>query len=134
MHELVEPQRYFQEKEQAAVLFISFEALCLMSVHSHMHRNEVIGFLSGYRTKTKGPATKKDVILITDCNPCASAQFNDDGGNTDYSRNVEMDPESATLVVKQVETKNQSLLGWYHSHPKFEVNPSHIDVINHEMY
>ena len=26
------------------------------------------------------------------------------------------------------------MLGWYHSHPKFEVNPSHIDVINHEMY
>ena len=77
-----------------------------MSVHAHMHRNEVIGFLSGYRTKTKGPATKKDVILITDCNPCASAQFSDDGTNTDYSRNVEMDPESATLVTKQIEFKN----------------------------
>ena len=105
-----------------------------MSVHASMHRNEVIGFLSGYRTKTKGPATKKDVILITDCNPCARASFSDDGHNTDYSKNVEMDPESATNVVKDVEQKNQSLLGWYHSHPKFEVNPSHIDVINHEMY
>ena len=73
MHELVEPQRYFNEKDQPAILFISFEALCLMSVHAHMHKNEVIGFVSGYRTKTKGPVTKKDVILITDCNPCASA-------------------------------------------------------------
>lgn len=45
-----------------------------------------------------------------------------------------MDPESATAVVDRVREKNQSLLGWYHSHPKFEVNPSHIDVINHEMY
>lgn len=26
------------------------------------------------------------------------------------------------------------MLGWYHSHPKFEVNPSHIDVVNHNMY
>jgi hypothetical protein len=26
------------------------------------------------------------------------------------------------------------LIGWYHSHPKFEVNPSHIDVVNHQMY
>lgn len=26
------------------------------------------------------------------------------------------------------------MIGWYHSHPKFEVNPSHIDVVNHQMY
>ncbi len=45
-----------------------------------------------------------------------------------------MDPESATKQVKAVEQKGQSLIGWYHSHPKFEVNPSHIDVINHETY
>ena len=48
MHELVEPQRYYHEREQPAVLFISMEALFLMTVHTHMHRNEVIGFLSGY--------------------------------------------------------------------------------------
>jgi protein MYSM1 len=52
----------------------------------------------------------------------------------DLSRNVEMDPESATQQVKLIEQKGQSLLGWYHSHPKFEVNPSHIDVLNHETY
>ena len=28
----------------------------------------------------------------------------------------------------------EMVVGWYHSHPKFEVNPSHIDVINHETY
>jgi hypothetical protein len=70
MHELVEPQRYFHERDQPALLFVSLEALVLMTVHSHYHKNEVIGFLSGYRTKTKGPITKKDVFLITDCNPC----------------------------------------------------------------
>ena len=108
----------------------------MMLVHSSMHRNEVIGFLSGFRTRTKGPVTKKDVLIITDCNPCHSAQFADEGTgkNVDYSRNVEMAPESATTQVKAIESKKQSLLGWYHSHPTFEVNPSHIDVINHEMY
>ena len=99
MHELVEPQRYFTEKDQPVILFISFEALCLMTVHAHMHRNEVIGFLSGYRTRTKGPNTKKDVMIITECNPCHTAQFPEESGNTDYSRNVEMDPESATQKV-----------------------------------
>ena len=117
-------------------MFISLEALILMMTHASLHRNEVIGFLSGFKTRTKGPVTKKDVLIITDCNPCHSAQFSDEsnGKNVDYSRNVEMDPESATAQIKAIECKNQSLLGWYHSHPKFEVNPSHIDVINHEMY
>ena len=70
----------------------------MMVTHASLHRNEVIGFLSGIRTRTKGPATKKDVVIITDCNPCHSAQFTDSGSgkNVDYSRNVEMDPESAT--------------------------------------
>jgi len=136
MHELVEPQRYFSEKDQNFILFMSLEALCVMTIHASMHRNEVIGFLSGYRTRTKGPQTKKEVIVVTDCNPCSTAQFTDSSSskNTDYSKNVEMDPESATLQVKIIESKGQSLVGWYHSHPKFEVNPSHIDVINHEMY
>ena len=97
MHELVEPQQYYKEIDQPTFLFISFEALLLMTSHAAMHRNEVIGFLSGYRTRTKGPNTKKDVIVLTDCNPCTSAQFGDEdqSGNVDYSRNVEMDPESA---------------------------------------
>jgi proteasome lid subunit RPN8/RPN11 len=42
--------------------------------------------------------------------------------------------ESAFNRVKEAEQKGQCILGWYHSHPKFEVNPSHIDVYNHEMY
>lgn len=66
-----------------------------MTVHSHYHKNEVIGFLSGYRTRTKGPVSKKDVFLITDSNPCQAAQFGE-ASNLDLSRNVEMDPESAT--------------------------------------
>lgn len=105
MHELVEPQRHYTEREQPCIVFVSIETLVLMTVHSYMHRNEVIGFLSGYRTKTKGPMTKKDVIVITDCNPCQAAQFCQGGGNVDYSRNVEMDPESATLQVKLIESK-----------------------------
>lgn len=113
---------------------MSFEALLLMTVHCHMHRNEVIGFMSGYRTRTKGPNAKKDVMVITECNPCHTAQFPDEYGNTDYSRNVEMDPESATNIVQEIQSKGRALIGWYHSHPKFEVNPSHIDVVNHEMY
>jgi len=45
-----------------------------------------------------------------------------------------MDPTSAGDQYKKVQTRGQEIVGWYHSHPKFEVNPSHIDVMNHEMY
>jgi proteasome lid subunit RPN8/RPN11 len=45
-----------------------------------------------------------------------------------------MEPESASKNVEEIKQKGQVLLGWYHSHPKFEVNPSHIDVVNHNMY
>lgn len=53
LHELVECQRYFSERNQPIVVFITIEALILMTVHSHIHRNEIIGFLSGLRLKTK---------------------------------------------------------------------------------
>ena len=45
-----------------------------------------------------------------------------------------MDPESAQIKIKEIEGKKLQTIGWYHSHPTFEVNPSHIDVQNHEMY
>lgn len=45
-----------------------------------------------------------------------------------------MEPESAQRNVEMIKQRGQTLLGWYHSHPKFEVNPSHIDVVNHNMY
>jgi hypothetical protein len=67
-----------------------------------MHRNEVIGFLSGYRTRSTDPRCKKDVFLITDCNPCNAVAI-DEAANSDLSRNVEMDPESATQQVKLIE-------------------------------
>lgn len=112
------------------VVFITIEALILMTVHSHIHRNEVIGFLSGFRLRTK---KQENIVLIQDSLPCQAGEIND-GKNVDYSKNVEMNYESAWNRIKEIEKKGQNLLGWYHSHPKFEVNPSHIDVYNHEMY
>ena len=97
-----------------------------------MHRNECIGFLSGWKIQNK---SGKDIIFIHEAFPCQAANFCDhDTNNIDYSKNVEMEPESAQRNVEMIKKKGQVLLGWYHSHPKFEVNPSHIDVVNHDMY
>lgn len=132
MHELVECQQFFTEKTQPFILFMTIESLILLSVQSHLHRNEVIGFLSGFKIKNR---SNKDIVIIHEAHPCVAAVFDEEGqNNVDYSKNVEMEPESASKKVEMIKAQGQTLLGWYHSHPKFEVNPSHIDVVNHNMY
>jgi hypothetical protein len=93
MHELVEVQRFLNEYQQPATL----EAMILMTVHSHIHRNEVIGFVSGHRIKTntmRGQTNTRDIIIIQETVPCLATEF-EGNSNVDYSKNVEMHPESA---------------------------------------
>jgi len=45
-----------------------------------------------------------------------------------------MDPEDALNVRKKIEAKGQSVVGWYHSHPTFEPEPSNIDIDNQFNY
>lgn len=45
-----------------------------------------------------------------------------------------MDPESSQLAYVKADNRGQRLLGWYHSHPQFQVDPSNIDVNNHDNY
>ena len=72
---------------------MTIETLILLNVQCHLHRNEVIGFLAGFKIQNK---SNKDVIIIHEAVPCQAAEFNEGGlGNVDYSKNVEMDPESA---------------------------------------
>jgi len=48
---------------------------------------------------------------------------------------VEMDPEDAINVRKKIEAKKgQNVVGWYHSHPTFEPEPSNIDIDNQFNY
>ena len=39
----------------------------MLSIHSHMHRNEIIGFCSGFRLMTRN---NKKVIVIHEAVPC----------------------------------------------------------------
>jgi proteasome lid subunit RPN8/RPN11 len=49
-----------------------------------------------------------------------------DTGTTD----VEMDPEHALEVTHEIAQAGLQTVGWYHSHPKFQPNPSLIDIVN----
>lgn len=48
--------------------------------------------------------------------------------------NVEMCPKSAMSAKLLIDSRGQELIGWYHSHPFFEANPSQIDIKNHANY
>lgn len=43
-------------------------------------------------------------------------------------KNVELCPESAVDARNKIHANRQELVGWYHSHPFFETEPSQIDL------
>ena len=69
-----------------------------------MHRNEIIGFLSGFKMKTCS-TNNKDIIVIHDAVPCQAAEFSDGNNNVDYSKNVEMEPECAQRKCEEIKNK-----------------------------
>ena len=73
----------------------------MMAIHAHMHRNEIIGFLSGFRLTTK---TNKKVIIIHEAQPTQATEIEGVGyqGQVDYSKNVEMEPESAQRTCEAI--------------------------------
>lgn len=48
--------------------------------------------------------------------------------------NVEMDPEAELEVRKKIKERNLSIVGWYHSHPIFQPDPSLVDLENQTNY
>lgn len=92
-----------------------------MHVHAHLFTNEVIGFAAGYSFTDKYQA---QCIYVQDVYPVKPLE---DTG-MDRAKSVEMDPESSAFVIRLAESRNQTILGWYHSHPVFDTNPSKIDI------
>mmetsp|Transcript_15024 Transcript_15024/g.17347 ORF Transcript_15024/g.17347 Transcript_15024/m.17347 type:complete len:139 (+) Transcript_15024:397-813(+) len=102
--------------------------MVLMNFHAHLFKTEIIGYVSGYIINTLNSPENRKILIIQDANICRGL----DDINVDRTKTVELDPESAREQYRKIEERNQDLLGWYHSHPRFDVNPSHIDVANHD--
>ena len=73
----------------------------VMQVHAHIFKDEVIGFVTGYRFKSKN--SKKDIIVIHESEPIKGAEL--DGQEADYRRNVEMDPADAQAKSQEVQDR-----------------------------
>jgi len=94
-----------------------------MNVHAHLFTNEIIGYNWGFVVNEE----KHKHLFIQDSNICQSMEDIE----ADRTKTVEMEPESAKFAHEKAVSRGQSVIGWYHSHPQFDVNPSNIDVNNH---
>lgn len=70
--------------------------------------------------KNSGIRVENKALYIHDAYPTKAIE---DVGY-DRTKSVEMDPESLQETVRVIESRNQIVCSWYHSHPIFETNPS----------
>lgn len=102
------------------MVIVDAEAMMIMSLHSHLCSDEIIGWMAG----TIDP----DSIHIQKAFP-VKALAHENG-----RINVEMDVENALTVRTEIEEIGLKIVGWYHSHPTFEVTPSLMDIDNQINY
>ncbi|KAJ3214058.1 hypothetical protein HDU67_002102 [Dinochytrium kinnereticum] len=85
----------------------------VMDFHSHMSMTEIIGLLGG----SYDADTRK--LHVQDIFPCRSSGT---------GIQCEMDPESEVQAHTYFAERSLSVVGWYHSHPTFDTNPSIRDI------
>ncbi|XP_066532896.1 histone H2A deubiquitinase MYSM1 [Hoplias malabaricus] len=117
--QLIPCKVFGEEKQEPFRVIVCVEALVVMDVHAHVSMGEVIGLLGGsYDDENK-------VLRICAAEPCNSLST---------GMQCEMDPVSQTQASEQLESKGHSVVGWYHSHPAFEPNPSIRDIDTQAKY
>jgi proteasome lid subunit RPN8/RPN11 len=88
----------------------------ICDLHCHITDAEIIGILAGRWDR------ENSILYVQAAIPCSSSN----SGATD----VELDSEAEYWAHQKVSDFGLSFVGWYHSHPRFEANPSLIDVQN----
>ena len=96
-------------------------AVLVADWHAHLLTNEVIGFCAGSLAETP-----RRGVRISRAFPCKSLVAGMD--------NVEMDPASELEVRNQIHDESLQVVGWYHSHPYFQPDPSLVDIHNQATY
>ncbi|XP_043075497.1 histone H2A deubiquitinase MYSM1-like [Puntigrus tetrazona] len=108
-----------QTYEEPYKVIVCAEALVVMDIHAHVSMGEVIGLLGGtYEEEEK-------VLKICAAEPCNSLST---------GLQCEMDPVSQTQASELLGVKGHSVVGWYHSHPAFDPNPSLRDIDTQAKY
>ncbi|KAL7466945.1 hypothetical protein ACHAXS_012733 [Conticribra weissflogii] len=111
------------ESVQPFSVRVSPDVTFLADLHAHLCDAEIIGFLGGYYSM------EEKCIYIQAAFPCKSTSRLD-SGHTD----VEMDPISQIHAREAIANHGMSVVGWYHSHPTFQPDPSVTDIENQASY
>ncbi|KAK3839272.1 MAG: hypothetical protein JOS17DRAFT_679009, partial [Linnemannia elongata] len=110
------PLRKYNAQNQAPFrVKVSSDAMLIMDFHSHLAETEVIGLLGGLYDEDE------KILFILGVFPCRSIST---------GLQCEMDPESDVEARFFFSSKGFVVVGWYHSHPTFEPNPSIRDIEN----
>ena len=102
---------------------ISPDVAFITDLHAHLSNSEIIGLLGGEYDKIER------CMYIQSAFPCKATERLD-GGFTD----VEMDPMSQMFAGEAIKNQGMKIVGWYHSHPKFQPDPSVVDIQNQSTY
>lgn len=110
----------FTEERQAPFqVKISAEAMLILDLHSHVSMAEVIGLLGGRYLE------EERIVEIWTAEPCNSLST---------GLQCEMDPVSQTQASEALSLHGYNVIGWYHSHPAFDPNPSIRDIDTQAKY
>ncbi|XP_065529308.1 deubiquitinase MYSM1 isoform X1 [Lathamus discolor] len=107
------------EKQEPFQVKVSSEALLIMDLHSHVSMAEVIGLLGGRYSEAD------KIVEVCAAEPCNSLST---------GLQCEMDPVSQTQASETLAARGYSVIGWYHSHPAFDPNPSIRDIDTQAKY
>lgn len=99
---------------------IEAHVLCIIDFHSHLFSSEIIGLLGGTFDQ------ETSLMRITCVFPCKSSHST--------GTEVDVDPISEIEAGEFFERQHVRMIGWYHSHPNFEPNPSLRDLETQTVY
>ncbi|XP_069837419.1 deubiquitinase MYSM1 isoform X2 [Dendropsophus ebraccatus] len=117
--QLIPCSDFTEEKPAPFRVKVSAEAMLILDLHSHVSMAEVIGLLGGRYLEAES------IIEICAAEPCNSLST---------GLQCEMDPVSQTQASEALHLRGYSVIGWYHSHPAFDPNPSIRDIDTQAKY
>uniref|UniRef100_A0A8C5WKS3 Myb-like, SWIRM and MPN domain-containing protein 1 n=1 Tax=Leptobrachium leishanense TaxID=445787 RepID=A0A8C5WKS3_9ANUR len=117
--QLIPCSAFNEEKPEPFQVRVAAEVMLVLDLHAHVSMAEVIGLLGGRYSEADG------VLEIWAAEPCNSLST---------SLQCEMDPVSQTQASEALAERGYSIIGWYHSHPTFDPNPSIRDIDTQAKY
>ncbi|XP_063795339.1 deubiquitinase MYSM1 isoform X2 [Pseudophryne corroboree] len=117
--QLIHCSDFTEDKQAPFRVKVSAEAMLVLDLHAHVSMAEVIGLLGGSYSEADR------TIEIWAAEPCNSLST---------GLQCEMDPVSQTQASEALSMRGYRVIGWYHSHPAFDPNPSIRDIDTQAKY